>query len=202
MSQLAIIDFAHHVGDPTDIVLKVGDAEGCLILLHSLVLKIASPVFKSMLEGSFIEGQSKYTREHPLALPEDNAETFIVYCKILYREDPHILACDLPALVTLADKYGSSEKLRDVFTSHLSGLLVAGMETDPSRIMDQGLLVEEVFYMAFLVGDEKLFANASKVVLAQISTTRLIDEQRCALGNLVPESLLGKHDKHHTSGTH
>lgn len=77
--------------------------------VHSVVLKLASPVFKAMFGPHFSEGQNlSEANPKEVPLPDDPPEAMIIICEILHyhnRSEPAPRG-ELPrVIVTLVDKY-------------------------------------------------------------------------------------------------
>jgi hypothetical protein len=83
-----------------DVILqlgKVGVGEGVRnILVASMVLSLASPVFANMFDGRFSEGQNLSPNSPRIVpLPDDDPESIIIICKIC-----HIQTSNLPVKLT------------------------------------------------------------------------------------------------------
>lgn len=92
-----------------DLVLRVRETvKGSLLRVHSGFLRMASPVFRGVLGGDFIEGSTQYTAKNPLCLTEDNAQAMLDLCTLVHHQytmQDRLPVYQFPKLGILADKY-------------------------------------------------------------------------------------------------
>ncbi|XP_057309602.1 BTB and MATH domain-containing protein 38-like isoform X1 [Hydractinia symbiolongicarpus] len=92
----------HQYSEPwedSDVVLIVEDEK---FYVHSMILSIASPVFKAMLSSNFKEG-----REKVIYLPEKNKTTILMLLDLIYPTSLIKITdySDCPTLLELAREY-------------------------------------------------------------------------------------------------
>lgn len=92
--------------------------------VSSALLSCASPVFTTMLNGNFKEGQIPKSAENPaeIAIQDDDHEAFIFLCNLLHfrhnatrvldNQEPTILAEKLVRLAIAVDKYDCVDAFR------------------------------------------------------------------------------------------
>ena len=179
------------VGKGGDLFLKAGTgAQGCLIQVHSFCLKLASPVFKAMLEGPFIESTTSYTAKQPLLLPDDDGAAFLELCQILHHHPSYSQRLDiLPQLVMLADKYQCLEAVRphvqSALSPHFSNIAAEGIPLDSHAHLVEAMCI------AYIVLDEQLFHRTSATVLVN-GKWHLVHNQSKRFEGLLPPSMIGK----------
>ena len=180
-----------------DLVVKAGKnklVRAQLIQIHSICLKLASPVFREMLESSFVEGTTKYTVEKPLLLPDDYGPAFLEMCKILHHQpsqDPDLSV--LRHLVILADKYQCIDSIRaqtlmtigPYFSATTSGLVEGNAGT-----AYKGLKIVEALCIACIIDDAQLFHRISAVVILNSTATEMANDAR-HFEDLIPTDLIG-----------
>lgn len=106
------------IADPNgDVILLVGTGSPVSIRVSSTILTLASPVFAAMLGSSFLEGRNLSTRgtePYELRLPDDDAETVILFCLVLHYQrkiDDSISLSLFEKLALLCDKYDCANAL-------------------------------------------------------------------------------------------
>lgn len=107
-----------------DLSLTVGpEDKNQEMQVDSRALRRASPVFRAMLRGNFLDGQL-VDGERRLRLPDDNVEGFTVLMDMIHIQSARTpLLPDIPLLyeiVRLADKYDMIQVLRPVATNWLT----------------------------------------------------------------------------------
>ena len=101
-----------------DVELLLGPpANPVKVCVQSVVLALASPVFKTLLGPDFAEGNVTSSNDSlwRVSLPEDDPETMIWICKALHLHRDMCYNFPLPALELLAahiDKYDLADALR------------------------------------------------------------------------------------------
>ncbi|KAF7448705.1 hypothetical protein PtrM4_099280 [Pyrenophora tritici-repentis] len=95
---------------------KDGAAAGTL-LVSSIVLGLASPIFDAMFNGSFAEGQGlSAASPKKIALPDDDSTAMTLFCKIAHMQTTRLnntLSFDtLADLAVVCDKYRCTESVR------------------------------------------------------------------------------------------
>ncbi|KAJ4989075.1 hypothetical protein SVAN01_05513 [Stagonosporopsis vannaccii] len=94
-----------------DVILHVGEEQeaDCKLLVSSVLLSHASPVFAAMFDGRFAEGQLLSTASpRVIQLPDDNPSSMATLCEIIHMQtaDISMATCsDLVELAVLAEKY-------------------------------------------------------------------------------------------------
>jgi hypothetical protein len=141
------------------------------LLVSSKVLSVASPVFKAMLNGRFLEGielsKAKTSAEPYLAqlpLPEDDAEAMTLLCKLLHfdiddipeRPNPQ----SLENLAFACDKYGCISPLRYSGGTWIRNWLLHYENTEP--IIDD---VCRLFILAYVADLEFEFLEVAWTLL-------------------------------------
>ena len=178
-----------------DLVLKVGGGNQSgtrLIQVHSLCLKLASPVFHAMLESSFLEGTTKHTTEQPLLLPEDHGPTFVEMCKILHHQQtqPSRLSL-LSDLVVVADKYQCTDSIRTYVLSAIGPFFSSTAIEGDTGIVSSGLNLVSAMCIAYIIKDAQLFHRTSASVLINVSCDNIEDESEKFL-DIFLEGLIGQ----------
>ncbi|OMP82683.1 hypothetical protein BK809_0006993 [Diplodia seriata] len=144
-----------------DIVLLLCD--DTKLRVHSVVLKLASPVFRAMFGPHFSEGQNlSETNPKKVPLPDDPAEPMTLICEILHHQYPLISVRSelLVPLVSLVHKYDLVDAMGLKVAAFLEHELPAAREIEFRPSWEQGLLA-----MAYLLKDERTFNLISREVL-------------------------------------
>lgn len=112
------------------------------LLVSSKVLSLVSPVFAAMFKPQFKEGiQCHLTSEEPstIPLPEDDAKTFVLFCKIVHhRSDEIPQELDISSLENLAficDKYHCKGAITNCSILWLQKLVEAVPRRDFNRLL-------------------------------------------------------------------
>lgn len=146
-------------------------------------MTLASPVFKSMLEARFAEGQQlRIEGALKLALPDDDPKALLLLLNILYHRWANISKkLSLQMLVevaTLVDKYN---------LSYLPPMLVeVWFQSQPESMplkLDQNLL--DLIFVSFVFRQSGLFRQATHVAIATYDGSDI----ECALA--IPGGILG-----------
>jgi len=95
---------------------KNGTAAGTL-LVSSLVLGLASPVFEAMFNGNFTEGHGlSPVPPKKIALPDDDAMSMSLICKLIHMQTEDLVDepsfSQLADIVIVCDKYRCTESVR------------------------------------------------------------------------------------------
>ena len=145
-----------------DIVVKAGDDKSAVVVrAHSSYLKSASPVFKAMLEGAFIEGSTSYSIDHPLLLPDDDPQAFLHFCKIIHHQPQNKLPLKvIGALTIFADKYQCVEIIRDHVAATLGGYFDHTIEE--SLRLPNSIYIGDLVFVAFILGDAQLLWRGTR----------------------------------------
>jgi hypothetical protein len=104
-----------------DIILQLGKAEPGNtirnILLSSMVLSLASPIFTTMFDGRFAEGQSLSPASPCVVpLPDDDPDSIILICKIIHIQTSQLqtklTAIAFANLAIVCNKYDCLDAVR------------------------------------------------------------------------------------------
>ncbi|KAL0264183.1 hypothetical protein SLS55_000129 [Diplodia seriata] len=174
-----------------DIVLLLCD--DTKLRVHSVVLKLASPVFRAMFGPHFSEGQNlSETNPKEVPLPGDPAEPMTLICEILHHQHPSSSFRSelLEPLVSLVHKYDLVDAMGFKVAAFLEHELPAAKENEFSDLGDQGLLA-----MAYLLKDKRSFNLISRevVIFYEGSFSDLYDPF-----DILPSKLLVALEKHKT----
>ena len=178
-----------------DLVLQVGDpVKRNLLRVHSGSLRMASPVFRGMLGGNFIEGSTQYTAEDPLCLTEDNARAMLDLCKLIHHQyamhDP-LSVYRFPKLVILADKYQCLSIVRPWFlaavTQHFTSSITEGWDEVDALGFGWG----DAMCIAYALEDAQLFWRISRSAIVRYDTESLNKRMSEGLVDLMPKGFLG-----------
>ncbi|KAL1622388.1 hypothetical protein SLS54_004952 [Diplodia seriata] len=153
---------------PIEVIAPTGDivlllCDGTRLRVHSVVLKLASPVFRAMFGPHFSEGQNlSETNPKEVPLPDDPAEPMTLICEILHHQHPSnsVLSELLEPLVSLVHKYDLVDAMGLKVAAFLEHELPAAKENGFRGLRDQGLLA-----MAYLLKDERSFNLISREIL-------------------------------------
>lgn len=116
-----------------------------LARISSTIVKLASPVFRTMLGPSFKEGQTTHDSSNPLMLPEDDATSMLNLFHILHYNGDKANKTEtdwVQRLVIVCDKYRCTESLKAYvhfqmeqcsFISTLDRLIISGLMGDRER---------------------------------------------------------------------
>ncbi len=150
-----------------DVTIRVGTGEEAIdIKASSVVLSLASRVFKAMLNGHFIEGTTK------IMSLEDEPQTVLDYCHIIHHRHDAVVgnnADRLRNLIVFAEMRQSLETIRPWISLTLYEYLrwfenlpaARSSEWEPSPNSYPGLLVEDFLSIAFLFKLQDLFWQAT-----------------------------------------
>ena len=185
----------HEVAHGGDLVVQAGvnTSEGyCVVKVHSFCLKLASPVFRAMLESSFAEGTTSHTEESPLRLPDDHGPAFLEMCKILHHQptQPRVLAL-LPNLVILADKYQCLDSIRAHVQSAVAPYYGGTLFNGIPDIGSDGLSMVSAMCIACVIKDAQLLRRTSAVVLVHENAFQ-IEADAEDFEELLPTDLIGE----------
>lgn len=98
-----------------DIVLRIGTTDARLMRVSSKHVSTISKVFEAMLSPNWLEGQTTYSAESPLALPEDSPEDMEILLRLAHfkiHNLDQIPSDRLPGLLICCDKYDCFEVFR------------------------------------------------------------------------------------------
>ncbi|KAL1640813.1 hypothetical protein SLS58_006636 [Diplodia intermedia] len=145
-----------------DIVLLL--CNGTRLRVHSVVLKLASPVFRAMFGPHFSEGQNlSEANPKEVPLPDDPPESMTLICEILHHQHPSSSVRSkllLEPLVSLVHKYDLVDAMGFKVAAFLEHELPAAKEDEFRGFEEQGLLA-----MAYLLKDKRSFNLISREVL-------------------------------------
>ena len=185
----------HEVAQGGDLVLKAGEMSPGgyrLIKVHSFCLKLASPVFRAMLDSSFAEGTTAHTEEKPLPLPDENGLAFLELCNILHHkpsQPPNLFI--LQSLVVIADKYQCVDSDRAHVQAAIGPYFDSATAGGSIGPVSYPLGNVTALCMACTIGDAHLFGRISAVVIMGSSRIAIVKEGE-ALGGLLPPELTSK----------
>ncbi|KIW23413.1 uncharacterized protein PV07_11612 [Cladophialophora immunda] len=144
------------------------------IVASSKVLTIGSPVFKTMLHGSFAEGQLCFNQGNPptVSLPEDNPQATLLFCEIVhYSRGVHQFKGykALHGLGVFADKYDCTRALRSWFHGQLCGFVGPGRDClDTDALLKEGISSQQMLKLCYLMNDAEMFGLATKTFYTHI----------------------------------
>lgn len=145
-----------------DVVLVFSDHSR--LRVYSVVLRLASPVFKAMFGPHFSEGQNlSAANPKEVPLPDDPPEAMTIICEMLHhhnRSGPAPKGVLLRAIVTLVDKYDLVAATRLQIRSFLEEQFE---EAKRSRFC--GNFDEELLAMSYMLKDEKTFDMISRELI-------------------------------------
>lgn len=182
-----------------DMVMRVGNKESGTgnVRVHKSVMRMASPVFETMLGGEFAEATRTLDENDPLEL-EDNRELLIVMCQVLHHQnhDAAAAAVILSKIIVVADKYNC-----------LAGVLLGIMTPLRTQIPDlrqrlnvaKSVLLGNLMCGAYLAGDGFLLWQFSRVIAAQMKPATADKVFSCdeVLLKIIPSNLPGKYPPRH-----
>ena len=179
--------------DQGDLHVKAGSAgSGIIIRVHSTLLKMASPVFKAMLGPAFMEGATSYTADNPLHLPDDDPQSMTLLCAVLHHQcDATYDFNQLGGLTVLADKYQCTRSIKPFVSSLLGPMCSSDPLQRQSCIGDQGICIEDLMSIAYLVQDQRMFWRASKHIVAHKDAKVLGKTISSNLRSVIPACVLG-----------
>lgn len=168
------------------------------LLVSSMFLTHASPVFKVMLDGRFAEGQHLPSKQNPpiTSLPEDDPNTDILFCKILhFRENVNGKPKSADQLISIAkfsDKYDCAQSLCPWFRAHLyrSTIPESGL-FDQEALGKRHMNLEQVMMIAYLVNDNDLFSSATETYYREKAPDRARDCLERVMGDWLPDNMAG-----------
>lgn len=155
-----------------DTTIRVGEGDNALdIRVSSVVLGLASKVFKIMLSSQFIEARTK-----TIELTEDDPQVVLDFCHIIHHSHDSITGMDVNrfrGLLAFADMRDSREAIRPWMVSALDDYVV-WMENTwwnilypgpfPTRV--SGLALEDIIAFAAVFDLPKIFWKATLSYLA------------------------------------
>lgn len=183
-----------------DMVVFAGKGDFArLMRVKKETLTRVSPVFSTMLNGRFAEGQKDHTADDPLQLPGDDAAAMETMFKLLHltlKDAAETRECHIHLLVALCDKYA----VPDAQTLPLQAILDRWRESEHRVLvpklsdMWEPTLAStlEGLYIAYLLNDSANFGHLSHEIFKYASPwclERVYSSD--ALGHLMPDDFGG-----------
>ena len=186
MADLSVIDIAPN----GDIVIKAGQDDNTVtVRIHSLLLKVASPVFIAMLSTNFFEGSAAYSPDRPLLLPDDNGPAFLQLCKIIHCQTETGISLDsLTELLVIADKYQCVEAITPLAAMALTVTYDSTVE-DTVRLQHVGSY--DAVCIAWVLADARLLWRTSRSLIAHGNVEEATSKGHAGLLKLIPDNLSG-----------
>lgn len=170
-----------------DIIVEVSRPDGkTCVLVSSKVLALASPVFERMFNSSFKEGliNHKMPQQRLVPLPEDDAEAFILLCRVLHHrshEIPRSLTGNcLEKLAIICDKYNCISPIAFAGEVWLRAGIKSATAEDLSKLL----------FAAYILDLPDMFSRISWEILL-IQTGPIIDLPGVTDHPLIKGNLLG-----------
>lgn len=192
----AIIDI---VDDPVgDIVIRVGtDGDARLVRAHKNVLVMSSPILKTLLTSQNPHNVRKriYTADDPLLLQADEPAAFVDLCNILHQQatgTQEVPLHRLPAVAIVAHKYGCAERIRSSISLPLHTFFGPDPNADMRALNIAGLSMLDAICIAYVAGDAKLFARATRRAMVQFDHNWLSQIPENGLAAVLPKSVFDR----------
>lgn len=159
-----------------DVILICGEDEVSL-RVSSIILSLASPVFKAMLQGNFAEGRAQRSSITPqrIKLREDSPEGMIVFCTLLHRhtiaetcldsDDVSGVGDSLLQFALIVDKYNCATSFALYVETILARILDA-IGSDNSKAQSLSLMATYTV-SAYLLQEAKSFAVFTRFMLTR-----------------------------------
>lgn len=187
------------VNDPKgDLVVRTGAKDDVgLVRVHKAVLMMASPVFRVMLGGPWVEGSKQYDEKNPLVLDDDRTG-FIDFCMLIHHQSRDERAVPLSRAVgvaVLCNKYDCTKLLAQNFSWPL--LEFFGPHVEDVQLTDlksNGLRLEDVLCISYAAGDARLFRRCAAFMISRIQGDRKMKHLKTDkdLLAMLPDGIIGK----------
>lgn len=176
-----------------DMVIEVDkDGDVGKIRVHKLLMMLASPVFKTMLDGSFQEATRTFGDNDPLVFPDDVRKPFTSLCKIIHMQplEPQTVFEQGAEIAVLADEYRCAKKTLAPVVAQLRALL-EDSETALDPAAATITTIKDLLCIAYIMEDQNLLWRTARHLVMHKTPKDLAEDWHSTL-QLLAAPVIGK----------